>query len=200
MYTLVVEFCVRGIFSTGPLMNMNEHVLSFRVPTYIHIFLYIYIYVIIHIKCFFSEVFFSEVFSLMCPIYWQNASSFLDRAGRASFIGTPCICAGLAPCIWTSKPLSFLHLPLLDMSDPIWHSISYPIPIVGNQDTFMRECGYRIIITVRPPARLPHTPSSFLPCTLVKGTLLALTAIAKFKSEIHIQTIANKMDCIPSQK
>ena len=105
----------------------------------------------IHIKWFISEV-----FSLMCPIYRQSTSSFLDSASRASFIGTPCICAGLAPCIWTSKPLSFLHLPLLDMSDPIWHSISYPIPIVGNQDTFMRECGYRIIITVRPSARLTH--------------------------------------------
>ena len=51
-----------------------------------------------------------------------------------------------------SYQLSFLHQIFhcwIAMSDPIWHSISYPIPIVGNQDTFMRECGYRIIITVR---------------------------------------------------
>ena len=159
-------------------MNMSW---ALRAPTYIHTFYVLYVYVIVHIKRFISEV-----FSFKCPIYRQNTSSFLDSAGRASFIGTPCICAGLAPCIWTSKPLSFLHLPLLDMSDPIWHSISYPIPIVGNQDTFMRECGYRIIITVRPSARPPHTPSSFLPCTLVKGTLLVLKAVAKFKLEIQL--------------
>ena len=132
-------------------VKLNEHVLNFRLPMYIYTFYVPYICVITYIKWFISEV-----FSLMCPIYRQNTSSFLDSASRASFIGTPCICAGLAPCIWTSKPLSFLHLPLLDMSDPIWHSISYPIPIVGNQDTFMRECGYRIIITVRPSARLTH--------------------------------------------
>ena len=132
-------------------VKLNEQFLNFRLPMYIYTFYVPYICVITYIKWFISEV-----FSLMCPIYRQNTSSFLDSASRASFIGTPCICAGLAPCIWTSKPLSFLHLPLLDMSDPIWHSISYPIPIVGNQDTFMRECGYRIIITVRPSARLTH--------------------------------------------
>ena len=173
-------------------VKLNEHVLSFRVPTYIHTFYVPYIYIIVHIKWFISEV-----FSLMCPIYRQNTSSFLDSAFRASFIGTPCICAGLAPCIWTSKPLSFLHLPLLDMSDPIWHSISYPIPIVGNQDTFMRECGYRIIITVHPSVRPPHTPSSFLPCTLVKSTLLVLKAEAKSKYVNPI--VAAQMYRIPSQ-
>ena len=147
----------------------------------IHFTYLTYLYIIIDIKWFIYEV-----FSLKCPIYRQNISSFLDSASRARFIGTPCICAGLAPCIWTSKPLSFLHLPLLDMSDPIWHSISYPIPIVGNQDTFMRECRYRITITVCPSTRPPHTPSSFLPCTLVKGTLLVLKAVEKFKLVIQL--------------
>ena len=50
----------------------------------------------------------------------------------------------------TSKPLSFLHLPLLDRSDPIWHSISYVVSLWQAIKTHScGNAGRGIIITSR---------------------------------------------------
>ena len=98
-------------------VQLNENVLSFRVPTYSHTFFVLY--VIIHIKWFISEV-----FSLMCPIYRQNISYFLHSVGRASFFGTPCICAGASALYLNVKATIFSPSPIVGY---VWSNMAFNI-------------------------------------------------------------------------
>ena len=86
------------------------------------------------------------------PLRGYEGSSMAPMLDPLSSMDTVTEVRGLE----TSKPLSFLHLPLLDRSDPIWHSISYVVSLWQAIKTHScGNAGRGIIITSRFGLRMP---------------------------------------------